>query len=68
MEKDTGPNTGYGGTAWTVPTGGTTLTEERLRLLAPQWEATYRSLRRMDEFHLGEIEPATLFVWEEGQS
>ena len=68
MEKDTGPNAGDGGAARTVPTGGTILTEERQRLLASQWEATYRSLRRMDELHLGEIEPATLFVWEEGQS
>ncbi len=67
MEKGTGPNTNAGGVAGAIPTGGTFLSEERLRLLAPQWEANYRSLRRMDEFHLGEIEPATLFVWEEEQ-
>ncbi|MGI5835701.1 MAG: hypothetical protein ACOX87_04305 [Chloroflexota bacterium] len=46
-----------------TPTGGVPLSEERLKLLAPAWETTYRSLRQMDELELGETEPATLFVW-----
>lgn len=46
-----------------IPSGGVSLSQERLKLLSPQWEATYRSLRRMDELELGEMEPATLFVW-----
>lgn len=45
------------------PAGGVPLSQERLQLLAPAWEATYRTLRRMDELELGEVEPATLFVW-----
>lgn len=48
-----------------IPTGGVSLSDERLRLLAPSWAATYRGLRRMDELDLGETEPATLFVWRE---
>ncbi len=46
-----------------APTGSVTLGDERLRLLAPQWEATFRSLRRLDGVSLGETQPATLFVW-----
>ncbi len=64
MAKNPGPNGGESMEARMVPTGGVVLSEERLRLLAPQWEATYRGLRRMDELPLGETEPATLFVWE----
>ncbi len=45
------------------PTGGVPLSQERLELLAPAWEATRRALRRMDELELGEVEPATIFVW-----
>ncbi len=48
-----------------VPTGGVPATQERLRELAPQWEAVFRGLRRMDEIELGEREPFTLFVWED---
>jgi hypothetical protein len=44
-------------------TGGVTLSEERLKLLAPMWEATYRNLRLMDSLDLGDREPATIFVW-----
>jgi hypothetical protein len=44
-------------------TGGVVLSEERLKLLAPMWEATYRNLRRMDSIELGDREPATIFVW-----
>ncbi len=65
MEEGKGANTDKVGAARMVPTGGIQLSEERLRLLAPAWEATHQGLRRMDELTLGEIEPATLFVWEE---
>lgn len=58
---------GRTGTARMVPNVGVVLSEERLRLLAPGWEANYKSLRRMDELSLGETEPATLFVWRLGQ-
>ena len=37
-----------------IPTGGVALSEERLKLLAAQWEATYRSFRQMDVLDLGE--------------
>jgi hypothetical protein len=55
-EKATGP-------AGITLTGGVVLSEERLKLLAPMWEATYRNLRRMDSLELGDREPATIFVW-----
>jgi hypothetical protein len=44
-------------------TGAVVLSEERLRLLAPLWEATHRNLRRMDSLERGDTEPATIFVW-----
>jgi hypothetical protein len=44
-------------------TGGVVLSEERLKLLAPMWEATYRNLRLMDSVDLGDSEPATTFIW-----
>jgi hypothetical protein len=48
-----------------VPTGGVPLSDQRLRELAPQWEAIFRDVRRMDQIELGEREPFTLFVWKE---
>ncbi len=62
MQKDEIP--GWDEIRGKAPTGGAVLSEDRLRILRPAWEANYRSLRRMDELSLGEIEPATLFVWE----
>ncbi|MGE5619013.1 MAG: hypothetical protein ACM3US_07110 [Sphingomonadaceae bacterium] len=51
--------------ALSAPMGGIPLRPERLAEIAREWQATAASLRRMDELKLGEIEPATLFVWEE---
>ncbi|MHB0870479.1 MAG: hypothetical protein ACYC66_17585 [Chloroflexota bacterium] len=66
MTMETGPRNGRteGGAAPT-PTGGIQLSPARLTEIAQQWQGTAQSLRRMDELALGEIEPATLFVWEE---
>lgn len=45
------------------PTGGMPLSEDRLRLVAPLWEATRNSIRLMDSLELGETEPATVYIW-----
>ena len=48
-----------------MPASSIILSEERRRLLRPQWEGTYHTLRQMDGLDLGETEPATIFAWEE---
>jgi hypothetical protein len=63
MEKEKGLGGDETVAARMVPNGGVSLSEERLRFLATQWEGNFKSLRRMDELSLGETEPATLFVW-----
>ena len=64
MEKGPGLDTNELRQPPTVtPMRGLVPTEERLRILAPQWERIFQSLRTMDEATLGEIEPSTLFVW-----
>ena len=48
-----------------MPAPSIILSEERRRLLLPQWQGTYYALRQMDDLDLGETEPATIFAWEE---
>ncbi len=63
MEKDPMSQ----GPAQPIPTGGVPLSEERLRVVLPQWEDMHRSIRQMDGLELGETEPATVYIWEESQ-
>ncbi len=44
-----------------VPTGGIPLDSDRWQVLAPQWEVLHRTIRRLDEVELREVEPATNF-------
>ena len=45
------------------PTGGVRLSKDRMPLVASQWKKFASSLRQLDKVHLGDTEPATLFVW-----
>ncbi len=45
------------------PTGGVSLSKDRMPLAAAQWKKFAPGLRRMDGVSLGDTEPATLLVW-----